>query len=213
MRRNEYRTRRDKGICVRCGNEPANGGRMCRACLNKEAARIKMSRESRKQLGVCTECGMPVKDRGLCSKHLEKRYLFIASFEDKRKARKLSGKCQQCGREAIENGFVKERYCETCYLKKVARTNFSITSLWRELKSLFETQSICPYTGRQLVLGVNTTLDHRVPVSRGGSNDISNLQWIYFGGQYQYDVNRMKGAMTEEEYKLAIKEQYHCIFG
>jgi 5-methylcytosine-specific restriction endonuclease McrA len=53
---------------------------------------------------------------------------------------------------------------------------------------------ICPYTGKILSLGKDASVDHIVPKSRGGSTELSNLQWVY------YQVNFMKGDMFHEEF-------------
>jgi hypothetical protein len=75
------------------------------------------------------------------------------------------------------------------------------------LKCLIEQQhGKCPYTGISLVLGHNASLDHKASKSRGGSNDLSNLQWVYYGDDF--DVNMMKRDTTEENFVKAINIMY-----
>lgn len=63
------------------------------------------------------------------------------------------------------------------------------------MKALWEKQGgRCAYTGELLIPGVNASLDHKIPSTRGGTNDLENLQWV------TYQVNRMKTDMLEEEF-------------
>ncbi len=52
----------------------------------------------------------------------------------------------------------------------------------------------CPYTGEQLELGVNDSVDHIIPKARGGPNTIENYQWV------TRMANAAKDAMTHEEF-------------
>lgn len=209
IRRAKYQLKKLQGICVRCDGDARSGSATCQSCADKDAELMKKKRQSRVDKGVCVECGEAVKDRGLCVKHLEMRANRIGWIEERRQARLEANLCFKCGEPAVaHNRGCKYSWCETCYLKVVAKNNLGNVRLWKELKVLFESQSVCPYTGRSLVLGVSTTLDHKTPVSKGGSNDISNLQWVYFDYYGGFDVNRMKGAMTDQEYREAIAQQF-----
>lgn len=50
----------------------------------------------------------------------------------------------------------------------------------------------CAYTGKRL--DRNAQVDHKIPVSRGGTNDASNLHWVTL------DANHVKGSMTHDEF-------------
>jgi CRISPR/Cas system Type II protein with McrA/HNH and RuvC-like nuclease domain len=64
-------------------------------------------------------------------------------------------------------------------LKQTATTLWGDQKRWPELKQLLENQRyICVYTGRDVRLGANASIDHILPRARNGSNDISNLQWV-----------------------------------
>lgn len=75
------------------------------------------------------------------------------------------------------------------------------------MREKFDVQSICPYTGLSLVLGVNASLDHIIARSVGGSDDLNNLQWVY--GSTDFDVNIMKGSSTEADFLKAISLIHH----
>lgn len=214
LRRELYHQRKRSGFCVKCGKHPIGGLRsLCSVCASKEAEQMRERRAERMARGVCPECGHEAVENGLCEKHFLKRQRLIESIQAKRERCLVSDKCRQCGREAITKKRRKYRVCEICYLKSMAKCNLGDTQRWHELKELFEKQSICPYTGIVLIMGLNTTLDHKVAVSKGGGNEIDNLQWVYLEEYAGFDVNRMKGALNDDEYKNAIAIQYKHIFG
>ena len=69
------------------------------------------------------------------------------------------------------------------------------------LKDILDQQhGICPYTGQQLVIGENASVDHILPRSRGGSNDPDNLQWVVT------QVNLMKHKLNHEEFLALMQE-------
>ena len=62
------------------------------------------------------------------------------------------------------------------------------------LKQMIEQQGYrCALSGEKLTPS-NATLDHRIPVSDGGSSELDNLQWLHV------DVNRMKGSLDQERF-------------
>ena len=83
---------------------------------------------------------------------------------------------------------------------------------FRMLLALLESQGyLCALTGVRLEI-TTAELDHKIPVCRGGTNDLSNLQWIH------KSINRAKGTMTNEEFieaclRVASKHQGHPPLG
>lgn len=64
------------------------------------------------------------------------------------------------------------------------------TSLYR----LLESQNfLCALTG-EVLTPENAALDHKTPLSRGGTNDIENLQWL------TKEANTAKASMTNDEF-------------
>ena len=85
-------------------------------------------------------------------------------------------------------------------------TKVSGNRSFRMLLALLESQGyLCALTGVRLEVET-AELDHKIPVCRGGTNDLSNLQWIH------KSINRAKGTMTNEEFieaclKVASRHQ------
>ncbi len=68
-----------------------------------------------------------------------------------------------------------------------------------ELVKLVELQGFrCALSGVEISVE-NVALDHKQALSRGGTDALSNLQWI------EKDVNRAKGVMTNDEFIAMCK--------
>jgi len=217
-RREEARAAR--GLCVQCA-EPNNGSaKRCIDCSNRASSqrffRIKLLRSS----GKCSVCGS-VRDgvSKLCSPCKKKR---VDDFHRRLKAGvcvscsgprdRESNKCSACYKlvkdrkaEKVKQGLCASCYkardglpgtcCETCILKMTAHRWLRSRNRWIELKEIFDSQSgSCFYTGQAIRIGVDATLDHRTPRSRGGSFEIDNLQWV------SERVNLAKRALMHDEF-------------
>jgi 5-methylcytosine-specific restriction endonuclease McrA len=109
------------------------------------------------------------------------------------------GNCVLCGKLAVRG---TER-CEEHYLKLISHKYLSSSKYWILLKELLIKQDyLCVYTGTKLIPGVNTSLDHIVPKSKGGGNVIGNFQWVTI------QVNFAKLNYTDEEFLSLIKSVY-----
>lgn len=63
-----------------------------------------------------------------------------------------------------------------------------------DLKKLIEAQEFrCALSG-ELLTPDTASLDHIVPVSNGGGNEVDNLQWL------NAEVNTMKGSLSQERF-------------
>ena len=208
-----YEKRKSLGICVKCGKFPMKSGIVsCEKCALRETKSLKIRRKTRKDSSLCEECGRTVYESGLCEKHFQKRQNFINEMSNKRLIRRQNNLCEGCGKEPLNRQNRITNSCDVCYLKMLAKGHFGSAKLWEPLQELYNKQSICPYTGIQLILGINTSLDHIISTFNGGLNEIENLQWVYFDQYGFFDVNRMKGAMSHEDYKKAIEIQYKYLF-
>ena len=64
----------------------------------------------------------------------------------------------------------------------------------QQLMDLLEQQEYrCALSGVKLTPEM-AELDHKVPLSKGGSNAISNVQWVH------KRINRMKGSMKQDDF-------------
>lgn len=73
------------------------------------------------------------------------------------------------------------------------------SNLGRILNQLFNSRTwVCPYTKQTLSLS-NVSIDHIVPISKGGTNKLSNLQFI------SRQANRAKDNLHWQEFNAAIE--------
>lgn len=148
-----------------------------------------MRRDKFRSLGLCIKCGKtrPSGEHVKCDVCLELQKSLYHSRKD-------SGLCLDCGVDC------KNRFCEKCYVKRVSVKRCGSIELWEKLLNLFYFQKqICPYSGVFLELGKNVDLDHKIPISKGGSNELSNLQWVYS------PINTMKWDLDEIEFLQLVK--------
>ncbi len=109
----------------------------------------------------------------------------------------------QCGNAGLP-AFAKASVslCETCYLKKQAHRHLGETAKWMVILKILENQNWkCAYTGDQLVLGVNDSLDHIFPKFTHPllAEDPSNLEWTTRA------VNIMKRAMSPDQFLEIVR--------
>jgi hypothetical protein len=116
----------------------------------------------------------------------------------RRRARKeAAGECASCAEPALR----PSRYCRKHVLENGLRKHGIAADRYEEFWKKLQAQGFrCYYTGELLVPGVNASIDHRVPTSRGGSRtDIDNCVWC------DRDVNAFKNDLTEEEFVQRCK--------
>jgi len=69
--------------------------------------------------------------------------------------------------------------CVECWFKQKAGANTKSVRNAQALKDLWEKQDgKCAISGLPLTIGLNVSLDHIVPKSKGGSNKVDNFQWV-----------------------------------
>jgi len=181
-------------------NKPLPSGRArCRRCENKfnkyQTERLRKLREE----GRCTVCAVKVETgRSRCGdciadghEYVVKRRLQLAD----------KGICTFCGKEpqldSLRTVAKQSRLGEVCYLKRKSYDFFGTNKYWEHIRLVLEEQGCkCSYTGQEIVLGENDSLDHVLPKKRfpDKRKDLDNIQWV------TRRVNKMKDDMTEDEF-------------
>jgi hypothetical protein len=179
---------RECGLCTGCGKVPPHeGGIRCDRCRDIGAKNTARKIERARTDGICCSCyRAPHVNGRFCAECHQK-----SKDYKKNRSRSLfeSGMCITCGRNASQPNHHR---CAVCILKGISRSTFGTTVHHEALKQLLIDQDYkCPYSGATLIIGVNTSIDHIVPKSRGGTNDMSNLQWV------DLYINKMKLDKTD----------------
>ena len=103
-------------------------------------------------------------------------------------------KCRYC-----QDGRIKgSRYCLFHCVKMNCRvSNIDFSLIDPLIDKLYSQKFECHYTGKLLIPGVNTSLDHKIPKAKGGLNTLDNLIWV------DISVNRLKG---KTDYKVFLEK-------
>ncbi len=136
----------------------------------------------------CLVCRIPaLETHARCEKCLVKSRGYTSKFQKKNRS---NGLCA-CGKVAITNSS-----CEKCWFSRMAKNRTGSRSNAHLIKSIFEQQNgLCAYTGEKLIIGINASLDHKMPISKGGGKyDKDNLQWVCLR------INWMKTDFSHSEF-------------
>lgn len=190
------------GRCTQCLKPHVGTRKTCEACNDS----FKASYTFRKANRICQGCVTtlePGESRGRCATCRAEVY---AGKKARATLLAAQGLCP-CGSKKPND----QRICETCVLKSNANRLLGSPKRWIELRALFDAQGgLCVYTGAVLEIqevrkGSHWTaasLDHKVPRSRGGSDEIENLQWV------SWIVNKAKANVDEDDF---IKMCMHVV--
>lgn len=174
-----------KQKCHSCNNEcdeiNVKTGKLysrCSSCLERK----RKWELDRKAAGKCCDCG----------KLSDRKTRCLACCRKAKARMKGRGRCQSCGGEKHN----PRSLCERCVIKNIAKKGLQDRGRWMELKELYDSQNgCCAVTGRPIKLGTgDASLDHIIPTSRGGGNEMDNLRWVHI------TVNRMKSNMLDSEF-------------
>lgn len=160
----------------------------CTQCTRKLRAKSSQHiRDRAVAAGLCCYCRKVAPNEGfICCKACSDT--LHGKLKARRQARRDSGKCPQCGAEK----FGTLTYCFTHWAHNTTKGSREVRDA---LVAKWAAQGgRCAYTGVQLTPGVNASIDHIVPRSKGGEHCAENLQWVC------KQINRMKTDMTHEEF-------------
>lgn len=185
--------RKSRGVCTKCNRNPLHSNTLCESCLSANREKKAKWLSS----GLCPCCAKPQDGNAkLCSRcYTTKKRSNDAYIE----RRTQQGRCVACGTadNVVPATLATRPHCEACCFKRTAHNATGKWSQGQLLGELFERQGRrCAYTGRTLELGVNASLDHKLPRSRHPElrADPNNLQWV------DASINSMKHDMTHEEF-------------
>jgi hypothetical protein len=162
--------------------------------VEQQTSYQKSKNDERKKFGLCISCpnNRPtIRKNGsiYCDFCLQKRN---ASWKDRRASRRSKGLCGNCATGIAIPGITN---CETCWWLQKSSQITGATSNVEAIKKLWDKQEgKCFYTGEQLIVGQNASLDHIIPKCKGGLNTIDNLQWVLTS------INAGKSDLTSEEF-------------
>lgn len=194
-----YHTNKASGICVQCGKVPNMAGfSKCKEChLYIKGVKVQI-RQNHKDSGLCVECG---KSRGadgaatLCRHCVD---LQLAYDKRREQSHIASGLCIRCSKQRVGTS----RYCELDLLKQFAHRHLKSKKLVSLLKDKLSSQNYkCFYSGIDLKIGENASIDHIKPQSRHIElkHNINNLVWC------DLRINEMKRALSVNEFVSMCK--------
>lgn len=103
--------------------------------------------------------------------------------EDLRKDKALNDLCRYCDKPRLKGS----KQCLYHLVRGICRnSDIDISKIDDLIKKLYNQNFSCYYTQTLLIPGVNLSIDHIVPRSKSGNDDLDNLVWC------DYAVNKMK---------------------
>lgn len=187
----KYKFRKENGLCTHCGGTFDSVEHDL--CKQKSREKRNKANSIKLQEKLHTGCGRPFDSE----EHLNCKNNTNIKNKLKRDTNKKENKCWECGSEEILT-----TRCKKCTLTRMAYKH-KITL--EALTKLIENQNnLDYYTGEILAFNAKNrkdtaSIDHDIPVSRGGVDKISNYLVTSF------KVNQIKRQLTKSEF-LA-----HCL--
>lgn len=145
---------------------------------------------------VSYHCGEGQKEKNLIRTRKHRKNKLIRKVENFKKSRKPLKYFQERVRK-----FNKVEINSGRTINKNIEANFN----YKDVIKKFGLTTVCYLTGKQITLSEDDyELDHIIPISRGGSNNLSNL------GILSVEANQSKGGLLNKEFiELCIKVLKH----
>lgn len=109
-----------------------------------------------------------------------------------------NGTCRSCPKKLMKHS---KSWCRKhWFMQVVSRYGFRMIE-WRTAERIIKRQNyICPYSGVRLVLGINASLDHRMPKAKHPhlKSDWSNVQWV------DWYINNIKQTLSPSEFSRRL---------
>lgn len=179
--------------CTCCRKREARiGFKQCKECNDQQKTFHNQRYRQRIEKGLCGTCGGSNETQGArCAGCAEKE---AARKRSMREGRKSQGRCVNCPNPRLQGRDGLLRTCLGCWYKELVRRAVGPQAQVSDLVAKLEAQSYrCVLTGVALTPGINASLDHAIPRSRGGSNALSNLRWT------SLVANKMKSDFLDSE--------------
>ena len=163
-----YYYRKENGICVRCGKNPARPNRTrCEKCAEIETTRVKEDRAALIKMGICPRCRKNpiVGYERMCEECRKKFYEYknthgIPNIKSAYQVRKESGICVNCGTRKAVKG---KTQCATCAKKNALRmrNRTKIKNGFDLDRSERISYGLCYFCGKPAILGYKVCEEHR----------------------------------------------------
>lgn len=166
-------TSSEKLFCVICGKEIEGAGNRLRKFCSYEC-RYEHIKNTRIKYRACKICGQEFR--------VQNRYRYLCSDKCKELQNKLNSKTALVkpeNREKRRKHAAEFYHTEIGYIKNLQRRIKSEAKSdidFNDLYNLYKNNHTCYYCGKELQdFTKQKTIDHKIPISRGGTNDINNL--------------------------------------
>lgn len=202
--------------CTRCGKENKSFYKMCDRCRHIGRLQIRKRRETRRDLVSCQSSQYKTCPTCLVTRAIDSFDGFKTCNKCREIVRKAQARYRKTHREVVlrkdrEGSRVYRKAHPGCtragvhnYRARIKGNGGKHTT--KELRELFEQQDGFCYLCGKLLYGTLdglVSVEHKIPVSRGGSNNISNI------GLAHLSCNQRKHTRTHEEFTEIILSLIH----
>lgn len=107
----------------------------------------------------------------------------------------LKGQCKLCKKERLSTSKLCLYHFVYSAITKWKLSKDKIKETIQGLiKKLEDSEYCCHYSGLKITPGFSASIDHRIPQSKGGSHELTNLVWCHT------QINKMKQDLSEKEF-------------